>query len=352
MEKVSVIVPCYNVEKYVKECLDSILNQTVGLENLEIILVDDCSKDGTRAILEEYEERYPDYIILIKLSENGKQGTARNIGLDYVSGDYVSFVDADDYISQDMYEVLLKVIRESESDIVEFRDFSDVNQTQCGNRDITFQVYDINDERSRKQLLLSNDVMGESCTKKLYRCTFLKEADVRFAEGVAYEEPLFTYPLKFLVNRVALVEGDFYFYRKNDEGTTLKYMSNPSTILDHLKVQWQLFDYIRGLPDYDSFREESELHFLHAFFAEPFYFLSLRGMIMPVSLFRYMCRMVKMVLPGFRDNIYVLHKYCEEESPIFDLISESDVMDDEMAAIRLGEIYQRIRGIDKYDKGH
>lgn len=343
MEKVSVIVPCYNVEKYVKECLDSILNQTIGLENLEVILVDDCSEDGTRAILEAYEERYPDNIILIKLSENGKQGTARNIGLGYVSGDYVSFVDADDYISRDMYEVLLKVIREAGSDIVEFKNFSDVDQEQGSNRNSPFQVYNISDERLRKQLLLSNNVMGESCTKKLYRHMFLKEAGVRFAEGVAYEEPLFTYPLKFLISRIALVEGNFYFYRKNDEGTTLKYMSNPSTILDHLKVQWQLLEFIKGLPNYDSFREEAELHFLHAFFAEPFYFLSLRGMIMPVSLFRYMCRMVKMVLPGFRENMYIIHKYCEEESPIFSLISESDMMDDEVAAIRLEEIFQKIR---------
>lgn len=345
MEKVSVIIPCYNVEKYVEECLDSVINQTIGIDNMEIIMVDDCSEDGTWEILEKYEKQYPDHIILVKSEKNARQGAARNIGREYVSGDYISFVDADDYISRDMYEILRNVIRETESDVVEFRKFSDVLSCKGNQNDYSFEVFDIKGERARKQLLLSNDVMGESCTRKLYRYTFFQAAGVRFAEGVAYEEPLFTYPLKLRVNRIARVEGEFYFYRQNEEGTTLNYMSNPSTILDHLNVQWQLLDYIRKFPDFDIYREETEMHFIHAFFVEPFYFLSLRGMIMSVNLFRYMCRVVKMVLPDYKDNIYVQYHFFEKEAHIIDLISELDTMDDEKAAIRLEEICREIRGL-------
>lgn len=345
MEKVSVIIPCYNVEKYVEECLDSVINQTICIDNMEIIMVDDCSEDGTMEILQRYEQQYPDQILLVKSEKNARQGAARNIGLQYVSGDYISFVDADDYISRDMYEILVNVIRKTGSDIVEFRKFS-VELPEKGNQDnYSYEVFDIVGERARKQLLLSNDVMGESCTRKLYRHTFLQKASVRFAEGMGYEEPLFTYPLKFGVNRIARVEGEFYFYRTNEEGTTLNYMSNPSTILDHLNVQWQLLDYIRKFPDLDIYREETEMHFIHAFFVEPFYFLSLRGMIMSVDLYRYMCRIVKMVLPDYKDNIYVQYHFFEEEAHIIDLIAKSDTMDDEEAATRLEQVCREIRGL-------
>ena len=134
MEKVSVIIPCYNVEKYVEECLDSVINQTIGIDNMEIIIVDDCSEDGTMEILQRYEQQYPDQILLVKSEKNARQGAARNIGLQYVSGDYISFVDADDYISRDMYEILVNVIRKTGSDIVEFRKFS-VELPEKGNQD-------------------------------------------------------------------------------------------------------------------------------------------------------------------------------------------------------------------------
>ena len=106
---ISVIIPCYNAAPYIHECLDSVLAQSVGLENLEIILIDDCSTDQTVSIIRSYEAKYPDNILLILSEKNGKQGYARNIGLKYATGDYVSFVDADDFIHPRMYEILLQL---------------------------------------------------------------------------------------------------------------------------------------------------------------------------------------------------------------------------------------------------
>ena len=120
MLKISIIIPCYNVEKYIDKCMNSILNQTIGIENLEIILVDDKSTDNTVERLKQYEVAYPEQIMLILCEKNGRQGTARNIGMSYATGEYISFVDSDDWIRKDMYEILMTLIEETNADIVQF----------------------------------------------------------------------------------------------------------------------------------------------------------------------------------------------------------------------------------------
>lgn len=114
---ISVIVPCYNVEKYIDRCLDSLVSQTVGQDKLEIILVNDASTDNTLSLLEKWESRYPDNIMVVTYDTNIRQGGARNVGLSYAQGEYIGFVDSDDWIEPRMYELLLKGIEESGCDI-------------------------------------------------------------------------------------------------------------------------------------------------------------------------------------------------------------------------------------------
>ena len=99
MKKVSVIVPCYNAAEYLDRCMEHLLKQTIGTENMEIILIDDASTDdgATLGLLTAYEEKYPDTILVIALEENMRQGGARNIGISYAGGEYLVFCDADDW---------------------------------------------------------------------------------------------------------------------------------------------------------------------------------------------------------------------------------------------------------------
>ncbi len=106
MEKISVIIPCYNVVSYIDRCLSSVMEQSIGLENVEVICVDDASVDNTVEKLLVWEQTYPDSIIVVKSGKNGRQGTARNIGLTYASGDWVAFIDSDDWIEPDYLERL------------------------------------------------------------------------------------------------------------------------------------------------------------------------------------------------------------------------------------------------------
>lgn len=301
MGKVSVIIPCYNVEPYIGECLDSVIGQTIGKENLEIIVVDDCSTDNTVQILQAYETRYPEQMIVVLCEQNGRQGTARNIGLSYASGEFVSFVDSDDYIVSDMYEQLLDAMEKSDADVAQFR-YTENPEELYQRSKLTWQVYDYSCEANRRSYLLQDQIMNNSCTTKLYRKSLLDRAGTMFGEGVCYEEPLFTYPLKYYVKKVCVTEQPFYYYRPNEGGTTIDKMSQPDTIMDHLQVQLTLYEWMRQLPFYQEYQDEIDLYFLHSFFVEPIYFYALRHLAYPVELLRRTGELVLARVPDWNTN--------------------------------------------------
>ena len=113
--KVSIIIPVYNVERYLPKCLDSVINQT--LRDIEIICIDDCSTDGSYEILQEYASK-DDRIIVLKQETNQGQGVARNRGIDIAKGEYIGFVDPDDWIELDMYEKMYNQAKNLNSEIV------------------------------------------------------------------------------------------------------------------------------------------------------------------------------------------------------------------------------------------
>ena len=116
MPKVSVIVPIYNVEDYIEQCLETLVNQT--LEEIEIILVNDGSKDNSEKIAKQYKEKYPNKITYLE-KENGGLSDARNFGIPYAKGEYIAFLDSDDYVELIMYEEMYKIAKKEDSDIVE-----------------------------------------------------------------------------------------------------------------------------------------------------------------------------------------------------------------------------------------
>ena len=106
MKKVSVIIPCYYAKKWLPQCFLSLANQTIGTDSLELIFIDDASRDKgeTWELLLMFERAYPDSVIVIRLEENKRQGGARNEGLSYATGEYIAFVDADDWVKPQLFE--------------------------------------------------------------------------------------------------------------------------------------------------------------------------------------------------------------------------------------------------------
>lgn len=342
----SIIIPCYNVEKYLAECLDSLISQTIDLDMLEIILVDDCSTDNTVSILETYEKKYPELFVLIALENNGRQGRARNIGMQYATGLYISFVDSDDYVRVDMYEMLANIISEYNPDVIQFRyrifrndnlPEYEIQSLKCINDSISVYEYGQN----RKQYLLNSGILNESCCQKVYRRDMVQLSGLFFEENVAYEEPMFTYPVKYLVDKVVVFEKELYFYRENNQGTTMKYMQKANTILDHMKVQLALRNLIEKWPLAQGYYRETELYFLHSFYVEPFYFMKKRGWTLPVNMWRYMKKEVYKHIPDYSNNPYLGDPSLAEERLLIALL-EIDEEDNELMQDNINAVLEKI----------
>jgi len=214
--KISVVIPVYNVEKYLKKCLDSVINQT--LREIEIICVNDGSTDKSLQILEEYAEK--DDRIRIITKENGGIASARNRGMKYVNGNYVGFVDSDDWIKPDMYEKLYENARLYDSDMVmcAAHRFDDVTQElECDLPYFTLEHFDETFDNcvfthETKDFLFALNVTPWN---KLYKTEFLKETGIKFPEGMNFEDNVFFYETYLKASRVSLVRDFLYYYRIN-----------------------------------------------------------------------------------------------------------------------------------------
>lgn len=209
---ISIIVPVYNVEKYLSRCINSIINQTH--KNLEIILVDDGSTDKSGYICEEFKAK--DKRIRVIHKENGGLSDARNSGLKIAQGDYIGFVDGDDWIDVHMYEELLKVSLNNKSDIVScgfqkiWENETVENKYILNNK----KIETFNTEEALKKLL-TNDSIDEMVWNKLYKYKTIK--NIYFKVGKYHEDVFWTYKVIGNANCISLVNIQFYNYlqRKN-----------------------------------------------------------------------------------------------------------------------------------------
>jgi len=241
MKKVSVIVPCYNSENYLNKCVDSILKQT--LLDIEIILVNDGSSDNTLSIMKEYEKKFNN-IIIVDLKKNKGLGNARNKGLKKATGEYISFVDSDDYIDKEMLEELYSKALEDGSDIVEcdfLWEYPDKVKSDIGKN-----------YKPGKQMLI--DVRVMACNK-LYKHDFLNKIKPEFAVGLRYEDILFTYQYTPYVEKVSFVRKPFYHYVQRSTS-----LANHQTkkVSDIYEVLNQVLIYYKKKKIYNKYKEELE----------------------------------------------------------------------------------------------
>ncbi|MDR2156164.1 MAG: glycosyltransferase [Clostridiales Family XIII bacterium] len=203
MPKVSVIIPVYNTERYLERCLDSVVGQT--MEDMEILLVNDGSTDGSERILLACLAGHPDKIVYLK-KENGGLSSARNCGMRRATGEYIAFVDSDDFVERDMFELLYAAAKETDSDVAEC-DFDWV----WPQRSVTDGAADYADTAD---IFLRGRVMA---CNKLYRRRIVEEAGVCFPEGLQYEDIAFFYTLLPHINGVASVHRVGYHYVQRED---------------------------------------------------------------------------------------------------------------------------------------
>ncbi|MDR3187477.1 MAG: glycosyltransferase [Holosporaceae bacterium] len=212
--KVSVVVPVYNAGALLPRCLDSLVNQT--LENIEIICVNDGSTDGSREILEKYSTE--DRRVIVLHQENLGQGAARNAGMDAASGEYLGFVDADDWIELDYFEKLHRAAKKYGAEMA-----------CCG----IIRKYP--SSRTRKKLVLAEEKLYSLTLEKykitetprkcyvynkIYRRSEIERHRLRFPEGVFFEDIAFTIRAIYYLKTLVTVPGAVYFYWVNYKSTT------------------------------------------------------------------------------------------------------------------------------------
>lgn len=205
LKKISIIVPIYNVEKYLARCVDSIVNQTY--KNLEIILVDDGSPDSCPQMCDDYAEK--DSRIKVLHKKNGGLSDARNAGMAVATGEYISFIDSDDYVSDDFFECLLNVMNKENSDIAECSvvKFYEDNRFDEFNDDLSVKTYDTQDAMSA---LIAEDPFHQHVWNKLYKTELVK--DIPYAVGKLNEDEFWTYQVFGGANKVTKLNKTMYYY--------------------------------------------------------------------------------------------------------------------------------------------
>ena len=230
--KLSIIVPVYGVEKYIDKCLNSLVKQS--LKEIEIIVVNDGTKDNSQKIIDKYVKEYPDKIKSY-IKENGGQGSARNYGLKKATGEYIGYVDSDDFVEKDMYKKLYNKAKKNNYDIV-----------VCGNYNVSedYQNKNIDAFINNYNTDLENIFFGKMAVwNKIYKRDILIKNKLEFKEKVWYEDLAFTLKAIMNSNTFAFIDEPLYDYLIR-EGSTMN-NSNVQRNLEILDAFDDILSYIK-----------------------------------------------------------------------------------------------------------
>lgn len=248
---VSVIVPVYNVEKYLDECLSSLVNQT--LSELEIIVVNDGTKDNSQSIIDHYVKQYPNKVVSL-IKENGGLGDARNYGIPYAKGEYIGFVDSDDIVHLEMVEKMFNKAKLEDSDLV-----------LC---DLEY-FYETSSEKMVKEGLVQIENIDVNKTvflsplfawNKLYRRSLFIESSLKYPIGLWYEDIPVTVPFFTLAKKISYVHETLIYYRQRST-SIMGSVDNPK-VKDIFDIMHLCLNYFKDHNLLETYYDELEFLFL------------------------------------------------------------------------------------------
>lgn len=240
----SIIIPLYNAEQYFRECIDSLYQQDLAEEDFEVIVINDGSTDGSLALAQQLAAEHTNITVVSK--ENEGQGVARNLGMNMAKGDYITFVDSDDYLISHTIEFILNQCIASNIDMcfTPLRIWlADGNYHNAYNSKISGIV-------TGEQLILSGITLGTSCAI-FYKATFLKESGLLFREDIMHEDVDFIYKLVPGAKRIIVSDMNIYNYRYNPMST--------DRYLDEKKQRRSILSDITIAHDLQSFAKKANL---------------------------------------------------------------------------------------------
>lgn len=255
MAKISVVVPVYNVEKYLKECIDSIINQT--LEDIEIICVNDGSTDSSLEILNDYAKK-DSRIIVINKSNSG-YGHTMNMGLNAATGEYVGIIESDDFADKNMFEDLYKLAKEYDADIVKgdwYNYWSKNKFARKNNRISSAKALKLTNSKQDKSLLRINP----SVWSAIYKKEFLNKYNIRFLEtpGASYQDLAFSFKVFALAEKVILTDKAYLYYRQDNMNSSVKSKTKVYCVCDEYE---EIDRFLEEYPDLKfEFKVQEEIN--------------------------------------------------------------------------------------------
>ncbi len=322
MYKISVVIPIFNSEKYLHKCLDSIINQT--LNDIEIILIDDGSTDNSMNIIEQYGKKYSN--IKYKSKKNEGQAIARNLGIEMSSGEFISFVDSDDYIEKTMFEKLyLKAIGEN-ADIV-ICDYIE----EFKNKKIPRKSLYVDSDNLQKRYILS---VAGPCSK-IIKSDLFKQNNIRFLENSIYEDLAIIPALALYTNKIAYYEEALYYYvvRQNSTMQQVKYNKKLEAIFNVMEYVYKQFEE-KGYDDEIEF-----LYINHLLYAGCGRFLRYKG---TEDLICKIINIINSKYPNWKNN-----KYFQKQTTAYKLICNI-FMRNKSFELNMYKLFRKIKNRKNY----
>ncbi len=241
MIKVSIIVPFYNVENYIEKCLQSLVNQT--LEDIEILLVNDGSQDSSETIAKQLVEKYPNKIIYLE-KENGGLSDARNYAIPYAKGEYIAFLDSDDYVETNMYEEMYHKAKQEDLDYVEcdfLWEYPDKTLESKGKQ-----------YSNKKEMFLYTRVVAWN---KLIKREIVQNNHLEFPKGYRYEDVEFFYKLLPFIHHYGIVQKPFIHYVQRENSISNVQNTRTKEMIDVLA---HVITYYKTNNLFEEYKEEIE----------------------------------------------------------------------------------------------
>lgn len=225
MYKITITIPIYNAQKYLKDLLDSIIHQTMDYREIEVIMVDDVSTDNSRQIMDEYANKYENFIS-VKLDKNNKiAGTARNEGVKRARGTYLMFADADDIFPKNACELLYNEIEEKNADFITANYINMDQDGKVWDNPIFDKEKYPNFELSITDYTKSFFILNSSVCNKIFTKAFVQENNIKFLEGVPAEDAYFTTSCLMKAKKVYYLADVIYYYRQRNKSNKTKSVS-------------------------------------------------------------------------------------------------------------------------------
>lgn len=333
MPLVTIIIPVYNTEKYLRKCLDSVVNQTY--KNIEIIIINDASIDNSKNIINEYA-KYNKKIKVITKTHNAGLSEARNIGLRYAQGDYIFFLDSDDYLHQNTIKALLSLTKNYNSQIAECNYTSMYGPIKRKKEPLKEEIKCINPQKEKNALREYGNVWN-----KLYRHDILN--GFQFPKGLWYEDNAFIYPLLTTIKNMVITNQIYYYYNRHLDSITYRTKIYPNEkIFDQFKVIQTIQEKCEKLGTFVEYKEQ-----LFAIFRSKLLFTLLEGTTwfqisqaeretMITNIFNYirmqygikklddlthdvsLDRLDKLRMPLLKKNLKNINQFIPEEEPLED----------------------------------